>query len=500
MDTQLLTTIAPSTALDVDIQVTTTTPDDVEAIALPVSAEGDVPAGLGLDRAALRRAGFKANVGAALAVPVASGPVLVATGVGPGLSLTTAEVHTAAAAFARAVPWDARLGLAVPAEISGGVGPAVAAAVEGILLARHRWSLATGAAPEVPVEQITIVVPEEQQSEAAEGARIGLARVRVGLLARDLATCPAEILDSEVFGDVAVAVGGRVGLEVEVHDRTSVTALGCGGLLGVNRGSSHEPRMIVLHYRPEGTPTGHLALVGKGITFDSGGISLKPGDEAHSQMKNDMTGAGDVLAAMTGLRALGCTAEVTGYLMCTDNMPGGTAMQLGDILTIHGGKTVEVLNTDAEGRLVMADALVLAAEAGVDAIADIATLTGACLRALGIKLAGVMGSNPDLVSQVSAAGLVVDEPVWEFPLVDAYRGELNSDVADLKNIGGMNAGQITAGLFLREFTGGIPWVHVDIAGTAQAPADDGWVRRGPTGFGARLLAQVATEFHVPARD
>ncbi len=257
--------------------------------------------------------------------------------------------------------------------------------------------------------------------------------------------------------------------------------------------------MLVLRYTPAGESTGHLALVGKGVMYDSGGIALKPADLSHSQMKNDMTGAGDILAAMSALAQLGCTNTITGYLMCTDNMPSGSAMQLGDVLTMRGGKTVEVVNTDAEGRLVMADALVLAVEKGVDAIVNIATLTGACLRTFGEEVAGLMSNNDDLSAQVSAAGDTVDEPVWRLPLIRSYREQLDSDIADLKNLGGINAGSITAGLFLEEFVDGTPWVHLDIAGTAQSSKAHRWINRGPTGFGARLLLELSCAFTPPER-
>jgi len=203
---------------------------------------------------------------------------------------------------------------------------------------------------------------------------------------------------------------------------------------------------------------------------------------------------------MSALAELGCTAMVTGYLMCTDNMPSGSAMQLGDVLTIRGGKTVEVLNTDAEGRLVMADALVLAGELGVDAIVDIATLTGACLRTFGEEVAGLMGNNDQLVAQVTAAGDHVDEPVWRLPLVRSYRAELDSDIADLKNLGGPNAGSITAGLFLEEFVGDVPWAHIDIAGTAQSSKAYRWINRGTTAFGTRLLIELSLSFMPPGAD
>jgi leucyl aminopeptidase len=214
-------------------------------------------------------------------------------------------------------------------------------------------------------------------------------------------------------------------------------------------------------------------------------------------MKNDMTGAAAILGAMTALRDLGCTAAVTAYLCCTDNMPSGSAMKLGDVLHMRNGTTVEVLNTDAEGRLVMADGLCLAVEDGVDAVVDVATLTGACLRTFGVDIAGVMGSHAGVVDQVRRAGEVADEPVWELPLHRDYRSQLESQVADMTNMGGPNAGSITAALFLEEFTDGIPWAHVDIASTAQQPTERTWRNKGASGFGARLLIELATRFEKP---
>ena len=233
--------------------------------------------------------------------------------------------------------------------------------------------------------------------------------------------------------------------------------------------------------------------------YDSGGISLKPADGTHATMKNDMSGAGAVLAAMTALPAIDCRTAVTGYLMCTDNMPSGTALKMGDVITMRGGTTVEVTNTDAEGRLVMGDALVLATEEPTDAIVDIATLTGAALRALGPEVAAVIGNDEGLVDQIQAASAATDEPVWQLPLARRYRKYLNSDVADMNNLGGLHAGAITAALFLVELVGDHPWAHIDIAGTAQADAPDAWRVAGCTGFGARLLVELADSFTAPAR-
>ena len=470
---------------------------EADAVAVPVAVGREVPAELGVGLADLARAGFTPRVGSALAFPSTTAPVLVAVGAGEVDALTPAVVRDAAAAFARAVPQDARLAARVPALGDVTPGEAAAAIVEGVLLARYAYSLQSVPRGPVPVEALVLQAPETVIDEVRAGAARGLAMARAGLLGRDLATSPAGLLTASRLSELAVHIGAEAGLGVEVHDRSSLVELGCGGLLGVNRGSVEEPRMIVLRYRPDGEPTGHLGLVGKGIMYDSGGISLKPGDLSHSQMKNDMTGAGDILAAMSALAALGCTNAVTGYLMCTDNMPSGSAMQLGDVLTIRGGKTVEVLNTDAEGRLVMADGLVLAVEEGVDAIVDIATLTGACLRTLGEEVAGLLSNHDDLAGQLLAAGETVDEPLWRLPLIRSYRAELDSDIADLKNLGGPNAGAITAALFLEEFVAGLPWAHLDIAGTAQSSRAYRWISRGPTAFGTRLLAQFCLSFTPP---
>jgi leucyl aminopeptidase len=256
--------------------------------------------------------------------------------------------------------------------------------------------------------------------------------------------------------------------------------------------------MIRLSYRPRGA-RGHLALVGKGIMYDSGGISLKPSDAMHLAMKMDMAGAGAVLSSMSALRELGCKSAVTGYLMCTDNMPSGSATKLGDVLTIRGGTTVEVRNTDAEGRLALADGLVLATEQKPDAIIDIATLTGAMMRALGTGMSGVLGNNQGFVDQVLAAAGRTDESAWQLPLDKRYRSQIDSDIADLNNLGGEQPGAITAALFLNEFVAGIPWAHIDIAGPMKSDADESWRPKGATGYGARLLIDVAMNFTKPRR-
>jgi leucyl aminopeptidase len=328
----------------------------------------------------------------------------------------------------------------------------------------------------------------------ARGRAVGEA-VRV---ARDLVNQPGGSLTPSALATRAEDLAELTGFDVEVLDRAAIEDEKLGGLLGVNRGSTEEPRFVKLSWQPAGESRGTVALVGKGITFDSGGLSLKTSDGMIG-MKGDMAGAATVLAAFTALDAVQPPVEVLGYLPLTDNMPGGDATRVGDVLRIRNGTTVEVLNTDAEGRLVLADALSLATEDEPDAIVDLATLTGACMVALGTKTAGLMGNRDDFVDQVRAAAAAEGEPVWPLPLPIEMRRELDSEVADIKNISGKRwGGASVAGVFLQEFVGdGIPWAHLDIAGPADAPEDDGLTRKGGTGFGVRTLLRLLSTFTKP---
>ena len=475
-------------------------PPDADAVGVLVATAGAVPDEVGHDRAALDAAGFAGKVGQALVLPRSDGPPLVVVGVGEPGTLDADGLRNAAGTFARTAGSRARLALLLPS--LEGINPRLAGqvATEGVLLAGYRYDVLQTGDGGVGLEALTLVADDGHAADVEAGARRGQVLAGACALSRDLANCPPAHLRAEAMAAVAERLGPASGLEVEVFDEAALVELGCGGLLGVNAGSYDEPRMIKLSYRPaSGDPSGHLTLVGKGIMYDSGGISLKPADGTHATMKNDMSGAGAVLAAMTALRAIDCRTAVTGYLMCTDNMPSGTALKMGDVITMRGGKTVEVTNTDAEGRLVMGDALVLATEEPTDAIVDIATLTGAALRALGPEVAAVIGNDEGLVDQIRAASAATDEPVWQLPLARRYRKYLNSDVADMNNLGGVHAGAITAALFLVELVGEHPWAHIDIAGTAQADAPDAWRVAGCTGFGARLLVELADSFTAPAR-
>jgi leucyl aminopeptidase len=469
---------------------------DAAALAVPVTAGAEPPADLRTDAATLAVLGFTAKAHQVVVLPDPDGRALVALGVGDAAAVDLRLVRDLAATFARAVPAQKTLAVELPGADLG-ISPEdfAQAVVEGVLLAR--WRFFVGAGGEEPtLTTLTLVVPTDLVEQARTGAARGEVVARAAMISRDLSNCPATTLSAERMGQVALDVAGLADLEVELFDRQRLADMGCGGILGVNMGSVEEPRLIKISYRPD-SPAGHLGLVGKGIMYDSGGISLKPSDESHAQMKNDMTGAASILGAMTALRDLGCTSAVTAYLCCTDNMPSGSAMKLGDVLSMRNGTTVEVLNTDAEGRLVMADGLCLAVEDGVDAVVDVATLTGACLRTFGVDIAGVMGNDSGLIDQLRQAGDVADEPVWELPLHRGYRPQLDSTIADMTNMGGANAGSITAALFLEEFVDGTPWAHVDIASTAQQPTERTWRNKGASGFGAKLLIELATHFQSP---
>ncbi|PXA71948.1 leucyl aminopeptidase [Cryobacterium arcticum] len=470
----------------------------LDAVGYLVGPTGDLPEDLAIDRDALTRSGFDAKAGQSILLPQLTGPQLFLVGTGPSGDLTEAGLRDAAATFARAAHRHARIGLYPGAHVSIDAAQVGQALTEGVLLARYRYTALKPSSTHVPLISLDILATPEDAEGVTTGAHAGEIMARAANLARDLANTPPGHLTATDIADLAVSVGGEHSLEVTVFDKQQIIDLGCGGLLGVNAGSVEEPRIVKLVYTPEptadGVPPAHLALVGKGIMYDSGGISLKPSDPMHLAMKMDMAGAAAVFAAMMALRDVGCATAVTAFLMCTDNMPSGSAMKLGDVLTIRGGTTVEVKNTDAEGRLVLADGLVLAVEDNPDAIVDIATLTGAALAALGMHTAAVFGTSQPLIDQASAAGAQTDESIWQLPLEKRYRSQLDSEVADMSNMGGKYAGATIAALFMADFVGEVPWAHLDIAGTMQAEKDESWRSQGATGFGTRLLIELASNF------
>jgi leucyl aminopeptidase len=481
--------------VSLSIDVAGGVPRDVAVVGIPVFISGPVPRPLGLARARLAELGFEAKPGQTLQVPAGTGPSLVAVGLGEPAALTTGVVRDAAAALARAAGKRTSLatGLAT-VEVPGSSRSDVAQAVaEGFVLGAYRFSAFKSESPKEALERVVLTAPAEARRTIAAAAERGRVIAQGVALARDLANTPPANLNAKDIAEraVAIAVEGRLG--IEVLDKEDMAAQGLGGMLGVNRGSTEPPRLIKLTYTPR-RATGTVALVGKGVMYDSGGISLKPSDGMHVLMKMDMTGAAVVLATMSLLPVLRPRVKVVGFMCCTDNMPSGSALKLGDVLKIRNGKTVEIHNTDAEGRLVLADGLSLAVEEKPDAIVDIATLTGAVMGALGKKVAGVMGNDQAWLDEVLAAAGRSDERTWQLPLVDDYRKLLDSNVADLKNVGGPYGGAIVAALFLREFVGDVPWAHLDIAGVMDSDADEGIFSKGATAFGVRLLVELLSGF------
>ena len=475
-------------------------PDDVSAVGVPVYKGRAVPEAavdLEPDLTYLARRGFEGKVGETMAVP-ASGqePVVVAVGVGPREKVDAEALRRAAAGFVRVAWRDARTASTLLAAAPPHLDPApfAQAVAEGAGLAAYRYSRYKADPKACQIESMVLVGPSNPEARAGldRGARLADAVA----LARDLVNEPAGSLTPQRLAEVAAEIAEREGLALTVLDEVAISGERLGGLLGVAAGSVQPPRLIELVYDPPDARA-TVALVGKGITFDSGGLSIKTA-EGMETMKTDMSGGAAVLAAMSTLPAVEPGVKVIAIIPATENMPGGSATKPGDVLRIRNGKTVEVLNTDAEGRLVLADGLSLAVEAGVDAILDLATLTGSCVVALGRRIAGLMGNHEGWIEQVRHAAQRAGESVWPLPLPDEYRKQIDSDVADIKNVGGgRHAGALTAGLFLKEFVADGPWAHLDIAGPARSEEEDGYVTKGGTGFGVRTIVELLAGFQAP---
>jgi leucyl aminopeptidase len=369
---------------------------------------------------------------------------------------------------------------------------AVRSMVEGVVLGAWRFDeLRTepdGAAALEPLESLLVSVPTARSLDAARSAaELGRVVAESQNYARELAIRPGNIVTPTYLAKEARRLGDQHGLEVKVLGRQAIKKDGMEALLAVAAGSEEEPRFIAIEYRgaKKGRP---LVLVGKGVTFDSGGLSLKDPKNMES-MKYDMSGAAAVLGAMRAIALLELQAHVVGLIPAVENLPSGHAMRPGDVIMSRSRKTIEVLNTDAEGRLILADALSYAARYEPAALVDIATLTGACVIALGHQAIGLMGSDQNLVDEIRSAGSRSGERVWQLPLWPEYREQIKSDVADIKNTGGRPAATITAAMFLREFVGSVPWAHLDIAGRAWAEKASPYQPAGPTGVGVRLFTE-----------
>ena len=336
-----------------------------------------------------------------------------------------------------------------------------------------------------------IITTTAETAEAQRAAERGAILGDCCNVAKTLVQEPGNVLPPRVFAERVAAIGAAAGLGVDVLDEAAIETLKMGLLLGVARGSAEPPRLIVLRHDPPGAPADRvLGLVGKGITFDTGGISIKPAENM-DKMKDDMSGGAAVVGAMRALAMLQAPVKVLGLVPCAENMPGARAIRPGDILTSASGTTVEVLNTDAEGRLVLGDALWYARQLGATRLVDVATLTGACVVALGKTTSGLFGTPDRWVELVHATAERAGDRIWPMPVFDDYREQLKSEIADIANIGTRAGGAITAAMFLKEFTGGLPWVHLDIAGTAWAEEACPYQPKGPTGVAVRTLAELA---------
>jgi leucyl aminopeptidase len=447
----------------------------------------------------MEEADFRGKPGETLAVPTQGklgAKAVVLVGVGNAAELDADALRKAGAALARRSSKVARVATTLLQAIPDGLDQAAAAQAlaEGVQLGAYQFLKYKGDATASKLSKVVVL------GRRSAGVRTALARgttvANAVRWARDLINEPAGAKSPEDVAQLAQQVARRAGLKVKVMSGSQLERARMGGVLGVGQGSDRPPRFVRLEYAPAGAKRS-LALVGKGVVFDSGGLSIKTASGMET-MKTDMSGGAAVIAAMSVLRELGVKTRVVGYVPLVENMPSGTAIRPGDVLTMRNGKTVEVLNTDAEGRLILADALSLATDEKADAVVDVATLTGACMVALGDKVAGLMGTDDTWIDQVRAAADRAGEPVWPLPLPPQYRKLLDSEVADVRNIGtGSYGGALTAGLFLKEFVGDRPWAHLDIAGPARASSDDGYLTRGGTGFGVRTLIELADNFRAP---
>ncbi len=483
-------------------EITTSAPAGAEATGRLVGT-GLVALGRegGVSEAVARRRGFGATVGERL-VLVDDDRSEILLGAGDPGRFGTLEARRAAAVFARALASEAECVLDLRGVASLPARDLAQAVVEGISGASYRFEGYRSAPPEEPSRRIHLLVGEADLSAADEGVARGRCVAAAVAFARDVANrAPGDLTPTDL-ADAAGRLAASGGAEIEVFDEARIVAERLGGLLGVARGSAEPPNLVKMTYEPDDAvalrgPDGRVptvALVGKGITFDSGGLSLKP-PASMIDMKHDMSGAAAVLAVVAACRGLGVRVRVVAIAPITENMPGGRAIKPGDVLTIRNGKTIEVLNTDAEGRLVLSDGLVLATEEEPDAIVDVATLTGACVVALGGEVAGVMGNDSVVLGALEEAARRAGEPVWRLPLPSSYRRHLDSDIADLKNVGKeREAGALVAGLVLEEFVAGRPWAHLDIAGPAHVDEARYELQKGATAFGVRTLLEFVGAF------
>jgi leucyl aminopeptidase len=438
----------------------------------------------------ITEAEFKGKEGSSAATRVGGGSgirkiILVGLGKPDGLKLETLRRAGAASAKAAKKEKCKTLGISLP--LWNGDAAATAQAIaEGVELALYQDTRFKSDPEEKQgptVEQVELLGLGGQEAAITRARQICSGVI----LARELVAAPANIVTPVTLAETASAIAQEYGLELEILEREDCEKLGMGAYLGVAQASDLPPKFIHLTYKPEGTPRRKLAIVGKGLTFDSGGLNIKVSGSGIEMMKTDMGGAGATLGAAKAIAQLKPDVEVHFISAATENMISGHAMHPGDILTASNGKTIEINNTDAEGRLTLADALVFAEKLGVDAIVDLATLTGACVIALGDNIAGLWSPSDEIADQLLKASESTGEKLWRMPMEETYFEGMKSVVADMKNTGPRPGGAITAALFLKQFVKETPWAHLDIAGPVWVDKENGYNNPGATGFGVRTL-------------
>ena len=487
----------------VRIGVRSVAPEEARADLLAVGLYRDEDPPNGLRRAAdpaLSGGDFTGRSGQTSLLYAGEGlasPRLLLVGLGDRPSFTSGKLLRAAANVARRARTlkASTVAFTLPMPEGSDVRGAARSAAEGAALGLYRFTRYKTGDPNSegedgqdrgPEEFDLIVGPSEDEGAASAGAEAGSRIASGAALARDLANEPSNTATPEYLAERAREIGARYGMEVTVLDRAGIEAEGLTGLATVGRSAENEPRFIVLEHRKGGGGP-PVVIVGKAVTFDSGGISIKPSG-GMEDMKFDMSGGAAVLGAMEAVGAMGLPLDVVALVPATENLPDGNAFKPGDVLTMPGGKTVEILSTDAEGRLILADALSYARRYEPAAVVDCATLTGACVVALGSHASGLMGNDEGLISEVQAAGETTGERAWPLPLFDEYTEQIKGDTADIKNSGGRGGGALTAGAFLKEFAD-FPWAHLDIAGTAYGKKGNAYTTKGATGVPMRLLVE-----------
>lgn len=427
----------------------------------------------------------------ALLYPTQGAQRVLLVGLAKSEEITRGAVRRSAAIAARkAVSTDAgAMAFHLAPETHGGVTPEDVGqvVVEGVGQGAWQFGEFKSAAEGKQLDKLEIIVSREQRAAVEKGRKVGAAIAAGQNLTRNLQALPSNVCTPSYLAARARELGRRHGLKVAVLGRAQIEKAKMGALIAVSQGSREEPRFITLEYNGAGRAA-PICFVGKGVTFDAGGISLKPALNME-EMKYDMSGAAAVLGLFEVLGQLKPRANVVGLIPATENLPSGTAIKPGDIIKGHLGKTIEIVNTDAEGRLILSDALSYARKYKPACVIDAATLTGAIVVGLGGHATGLMGNDDALLDEVQWAGDVSGERCWQLPLWHEYREQIKSDFADVKNTGGRPAGSITAGWFLREFVDGFPWAHLDIAGTAYTDSDRPDMRKGPTGIGVRLFTE-----------